>query len=53
MAEIGDEGAFEAFANYKNADGTYNGVMFMSQVSGIPEDEVRRLWEELKAKRNA
>lgn len=42
------EGAFEPF---RNPDGTYNGVKALSAVSGIPEAEVLRIWEDVKAKK--
>lgn len=43
---------FEHFANFKNPDGTYDGLNFMAQVSGISEDEVKAIWEKVKADKN-
>lgn len=38
----------DLFGNYKNSDGTYNGLKLMAEVSGIPEDEVKAIWEKVK-----
>ncbi len=40
-----DKGAFKGA---KNQDGTFNGFKVMSNLSGIPEQEVRQTWADLK-----
>jgi hypothetical protein len=34
----------DPFAEFKNPDGTYNGVKLMAMMSGLSEEEVKRQW---------
>lgn len=34
---------------HKNADGTYDGVGVMAEVSGLGRSEVKELWEQVRA----
>lgn len=36
------------FDNHRNADGTYNGVTLMAEISGLSQDEIRWTWERLR-----
>lgn len=36
------------FEKYRNPDGTYNGIAALSDLSGLPESEVRKIWESAK-----
>lgn len=33
---------------HKNADGTYNGVKVLSELSGLPEKEMKSLWQQVQ-----
>ena len=35
---------FDMYADFKNPDGTYNGVAFMAMMSGVSEAEIRDTW---------
>lgn len=35
--------------DHRNPDGTYNGVAVMSAVTRLPQAEVQRLWDEVRA----
>lgn len=34
---------------FKNPNGTYNGLKLLSKLSGIPEDECLSIWKKVKA----
>lgn len=37
---------------FKNPDGSYNGIKMFSRLTGLPEAEVDRIWEKVKSDRN-
>ena len=36
---------------YRRPDGTYDGVRLLADLGGLSEDEVRRIWEEVKRRK--
>jgi len=36
------------FDKHRNADGTYNGITMMSEISGLSQAEIRWTWERLR-----